>query len=248
MPRPVTPSARSTKRRSLIKTSRWAIPEARHVGKIFPVTRRVQLIRGRQTLLDRRRRREAPPCLTARFSLTAPLSLFLRSGAPCSRLRSNRRRRLTAIPAFNQVRAEAILPRLSPTSVVFSPGLTPTLLRSSPIPASPNPGRTLGRACRTLSILSTPPIPGRNLAPGSLRPILTPRSPGVTLPLRPGVTLPLRSLRPISALLHRSLPPITLLLRRNSAAVRPLPSTPTSGGCRRVFRRHSPTCRSSRAI
>ncbi len=233
MPRPVTPSARSTKRRSLIRTSRWAIPEARHVGKIFPVTRRVQLIRGRQTLLDRRRRREAPPSLTAR------LSLFLRTRALCTGAHSHRRRRLTATLAFSRIRAEAILLRPSPTSVAFSPGLASAQLRSSPIPASSNPGRTLGRACRTLSILSTPPIPGRNL---------TPRSPGVTLPLRPGVTLPLRSLRPISALLHRSLPPITLLLRRNSAAVRPLPSTPTSGGCRRVFRRHSPTCRSSRAI
>lgn len=242
MPRPVTPSARSTKRRSLIRTSRWAIPEARHVGKIFPVTRRVQLIRGRQTLLDRRRRREAPPSLTAR------LSLFLRTRALCTGAHSHGRRRLTATLAFSRIRAEAIPLRPSPTSVAFSPGLASAQLRSSPIPASPNPGRTLGRACRTLSILSTPPIPGRNLAPGSLRPILTPRSPGVTLPLRPGVTLPLRSLRPISALLHRSPPPITLLLRRNSAAVRPLPSTPTSGGCRRVFRRRSPTCRSSRAI
>lgn len=234
MPRPVTPSARSTKRRSLIRTSRWAIPEARHVGKIFPVTRRVQLIRGRQTLLDRRRRREAPPSLTAR------LSLFLRTRALCTGAHSHGRRRLTATLAFSRIRAEAIPLRPSPTSVAFSPGLASAQLRSSPIPASPNPGRTLGRACRTLSILSTPPIPGRNLAPGSLRPILTPRSPGVTLPLR--------SLRPISALLHRSPPPITLLLRRNSAAVRPLPSTPTSGGCRRVFRRRSPTCRSSRAI
>ncbi len=242
MPRPVTPSARSTKRRSLIRTSRWAIPEARHVGKIFPVTRRVQLIRGRQTLLDRRRRREAPPSLTAR------LSLFLRTRALCTGAHSHGRRRLTATLAFSRIRAEAILLRPSPTSVAFSPGLASAQLRSSPIPASPNPGRTLGRACRTLSILSTPPIPGRNLAPGSLRPILTPRSPGVALPLRPGVTLPLRSLRPISALLRRSPPPLMLLLRRNSAAVRALPSTPTSGGCRRVFRRRSPTCRSSRAI
>lgn len=234
MPRPVTPSARSTKRRSLIRTSRWAIPEARHVGKIFPVTRRVQLIRGRQTLLDRRRRREASPSLTAR------LSLFLRTRALCTGAHSHGRRRLTATLAFSRIRAEAIPLRPSPTSVAFSPGLTSAQLRSSPIPASPNPGRTLGRACRTLSILSTPPIPGRNLAPGSLRPILTPRSPGVTLPLR--------SLRPISALLRRSPPPLMLLLRRNSAAVRALPSTPTSGGCRRVFRRRSPTCRSSRAI
>ena len=216
MPRPVTPSARSTKRRSLIRTSRWAIPEARHVGKIFPVTRRVQLIRGRQTLLDRRRRREAPPSLTAR------LSLFLRTRALCTGAHSHRRRRLTATLAFSRIRAEAIPLRPSPTSVAFSPGLASAQLRSSPIPASSNPGRTLGRACRTLSILSTPPILGRNLAPGSLR--------------------------PISALLRRSPQPLTLILRRNSAAVRALPSTPTSGGCRRVFRRRSPTCRSFRAI
>ncbi len=215
MPRPVTPSARSTKRRSLIRTSRWAIPEARHVGKIFPVTRRVQLIRGRQTLLDRRRRREAPPSLTAR------LSLFLRTRALCTGAHSHRRRRLTATLAFSRIRAEAILLRPSPTSVAFSPGLASAQLRSSPIPASPNPGRTLGRACRTLSILSTPPILGRNLAPGSLR--------------------------PISALLRCSPQPLTLILRRNSAAVRTLLLTPTFGGRRRVFRCRFPTCRSFRA-
>lgn len=222
MPRPVTPSARSTKRRSLIRTSRWAIPEARQaIGKISPVTRRVQLIRGRCPL-DSRRRREAPPCLTARFSLTAPLSLFLRSGAPCSRLRSNRRRRLTAIPAFNQVRAEAILPRLSPTSVVFSPGLTPTLLRSSLFSAPANPSRISGRARRSF---------GPIWALCSLRLTSPPRSP----------------LRPISALFRRSQRPLTPILRRNSAAVRALLSTPAFGGRRRVFRPRFPTFRSFRA-
>ena len=44
----------------------------------------------------------APPY--GQLTLTVPLSLFLRSGAPCSRAaHSNRGRRLTVIPAFNRI-------------------------------------------------------------------------------------------------------------------------------------------------